>query len=169
MMYLKVFQEAPPVCGDLATLVLAILLLHQCLLPQHRLVCYCFRASKHETALPVPVWNVLAWDLCPFRVRDAGWPYPCHFSTPLCLLPQHCLACLEGPCSKGCKHCECSSVECASLKLVSTLSHQGHWQGPVAKCQCLVTSTYMCGISNFTSTEPKSEEEFNSEHSIVRH
>jgi hypothetical protein len=39
MMYLKIFQEAQPVCGDLATLALAILLLHQCLLPQHRLVC----------------------------------------------------------------------------------------------------------------------------------
>ena len=72
---------------------------------------------------------------------------PAIFSTPLCLLPQHCLACLEGPCSKGCNHCECSSVECASLKLVSTPSHQGHGQGPVAQCQCLVTSTYMCGIS----------------------
>jgi hypothetical protein len=47
-------------------------------------------------------------------------------------LPQHCLACLEGPCSKGGNHCKSSSVECASLKLVSTLSHQGHWQGPLA-------------------------------------
>jgi hypothetical protein len=28
-------------------------------------------------------------------------------------------------------------VECASLKLMSTPSHQGHWQGPLAQCQLL--------------------------------
>ena len=38
------------------------------------------------------------------------------------------------------------------LRVVSTPSHQGYWQGPVAQCQCLVTSTYMCGTSYFTST-----------------
>ena len=96
--------------------------------------------------------------MCPLRVRpgtrDAGRPYPCHFINTPVPPAQHCLACLEGACSKGCNHCQCSSVERASLRLVSTLSHQGHWQGPVAQFQCLVTSTCMCGISNFTSTEP---------------
>jgi hypothetical protein len=125
-------------------------------------LCITWSVRKNNSArVKVPVWCKTCYpEICVLSESDlapgmlAGL-IPAILSTPLCLLPQHCLACLEGPCSKGCNHCQCSSVERASLRLVSTPSHQGCWQGPVAQCQCLVTSTYMCGISNFTSTEPK--------------
>ena len=79
-------------------------------------------------------------------------------SIPLCLLPQHCLACLEGPCSKALARLQSLQVlKCGMCQpeVGVHYGHQGHGQGPVAQCQCLVTSTYMCGISTFTSTEPK--------------
>jgi hypothetical protein len=83
-------------------------------------------------------------------------PGPSILSITLCPLPQHCLACLGGhACSNGCIYCQCSSVEHASLRLLSTLSHQGYRPGPVAQCQWLFISTYMCGTCNFTITEPK--------------
>ena len=128
----------------------------------------CFIASNHE--FQVAVGNMALKQHCQCLCGTC-WPEICVLSespgmlaglipaissTPLCLMPQHCQACLEGhACSKGCNHYQCSSVERASLRLVSTMSHQGCCQGPVAHCQCLVTSTYRCGISNFTSTEPK--------------
>ncbi len=109
---------------------------------------FCSELQGSEAVLPVPVWNVPAWDLCPLRVQGmlAGL-IPAILSTPLCLLPQHCLNCLEGyACaSKGCNHSQCWSMERASLRLVSTLSHQVYWQGPVAQCQCLETSVSVLG------------------------
>jgi hypothetical protein len=129
----------------------------ECLISDHS-----FIAAKHDFAVRCRALK----QHCQFKCK-MGQPEICVLSdssgmlaglipaislTPLCLLPQHCLACLEGhACSKGCNHCQFSSVERAILRLVSTPSHQGYWQGPVAQCQCLVTSTYMCDTSDFTT------------------
>ena len=57
---------------------------------------------------------MLAWDFVSSQSHQGCWLNI--LSTPLCLWPQHCLACLEGhTCSKGCNYCQCSSVERATV------------------------------------------------------
>jgi hypothetical protein len=62
-------------------------------------------------AAAMHVAHVLAWNGCPLRVTRPC-SIPAILLTPLCLLPQNCVACLERRAScTGCNHCQCSSTQ----------------------------------------------------------
>ncbi len=142
----------------------------------------CSRKHGFEAELPVPVWNVLAWDLCPLRVtRDACWPYPCHFvNTPVPPASTWPVLLSRNACRDHClaqvwtrNEYQLALGWCPFRRVTRGLGLLGGASGPASVLALLGyfnrISTYKRGTGNFTSTEPKNWEEFDSKFSILRH